>query len=159
MYFAAKSLTNNVNTIVITESQRKGNTLVAEFTINDARQRDVVDKIGKGFTYVLENYSDSSISFPKRRTTARKRSKVGKNEPRKKYTPKQGQYLAFIYYYTKLNGCPPAEHDIQKYFRKTSAAIHSMVIQLDKKGLIERKPGQSRSIKLLLSRDELPDLE
>ena len=28
------------------------------------------------------------------------------------YTPKQGQYLAFIYYYTKLNGVPPAERDM-----------------------------------------------
>jgi len=25
------------------------------------------------------------------------------------YTPRQGQFLAFIYYYTKLNGVPPAE--------------------------------------------------
>jgi hypothetical protein len=25
------------------------------------------------------------------------------------YTEKQGQYLAFIYYYTKLNGYPPIE--------------------------------------------------
>jgi len=24
------------------------------------------------------------------------------------YTQKQGQYLAFIFYYTKLNGVPPA---------------------------------------------------
>jgi hypothetical protein len=33
------------------------------------------------------------------------------------YTPRQGQYLAFIYYYTKLNGQPPAETDMQRYFR------------------------------------------
>jgi hypothetical protein len=32
------------------------------------------------------------------------------------YTTKQGQYLAFIYDYTKLNRCPPAEADIQRYF-------------------------------------------
>jgi hypothetical protein len=28
------------------------------------------------------------------------------------YTHKQGQYLAFIYYYTKINGRPPAETDM-----------------------------------------------
>ncbi|MEM9220739.1 MAG: hypothetical protein AAGD25_41280 [Cyanobacteria bacterium P01_F01_bin.150] len=72
MHFAAKNLTNDINSIVITEPQRKENTLIAEFTIHNARQVDVVDKIGKGFTHVLENYSDSSISFPKRRTTVRK---------------------------------------------------------------------------------------
>jgi len=30
------------------------------------------------------------------------------------YTPRQGQYLAFIYYYTKLNSQPPAETDMQR---------------------------------------------
>lgn len=159
MHCAAKNLTNDIKTIVITEPKRKGNMLVAEFTVNDAKQRDIVDKIGKGFSYVLENYSDSSISFPKRRTTAHKRIKVEKDGLTPKYTSKQGQYLAFIYYYTKLNGCPPAEQDMQKYFKTTSATIHGMVVQLNKKGFIERTSGQARSIKLLLSRDEIPDLE
>ena len=31
------------------------------------------------------------------------------------YTPKQGQYLAFIYYYTKIHGRSPAEADMQAY--------------------------------------------
>jgi hypothetical protein len=29
---------------------------------------------------------------------------------RKPHTAKQGQYLAFIYYYTKIHRCPPAEY-------------------------------------------------
>ena len=28
------------------------------------------------------------------------------------FTAKQGQYLAFIYYYTKVNGIAPAESDL-----------------------------------------------
>ncbi|MBF0289294.1 MAG: MarR family transcriptional regulator [SAR324 cluster bacterium] len=76
-----------------------------------------------------------------------------------KYTPKQGQYLSFIYYYTKLNGYPPAEADMQKYFRTTPPTVHSMVLQLEKKNFIERTPRKSRSIKILLHRDEIPDLE
>lgn len=75
------------------------------------------------------------------------------------YTPKQGQYLAFIYYYTKLNGRPPAEQDMQKYFRTTPPSVHNMILTLEKKGFIERTSRQARSIKLLLSRDQLPDLE
>jgi hypothetical protein len=33
-----------------------------------------------------------------------------------------------------------------------------MVLSLDKRGFIERTPGQGRSLKLLLSRAQLPDL-
>lgn len=77
---------------------------------------------------------------------------------RPKYTAKQGQYLAFIYYYTKINKRPPAEADIQKYFEASPSAIHQMIITLEQQGLIERTMGKSRSIRILLSREELPDL-
>ena len=75
------------------------------------------------------------------------------------YTPKQGQYLAFIHYYTKLNGRPPAERDMQLYFKTTPPSVHNMVLTLEKRGLITRQPRQPRSIRVLLPRDELPDLE
>jgi Mn-dependent DtxR family transcriptional regulator len=75
------------------------------------------------------------------------------------YTPKQGQYLAFIYYYTKIHGVPPAEADMQRYFRVSPPAVHEMVKMLDRQGFIAREPGKPRSIRLLLSREELPDLE
>ena len=75
------------------------------------------------------------------------------------YTPKQGQYLAFIYYYTKLNGLPPAERDMERYFRTSPSAVHQMIISLEKHHLIERIPGQRRSIRLPLTRQEIPDLE
>jgi len=74
-------------------------------------------------------------------------------------TEKQGQYLAFIYYYTKVNGQPPAEADMQRYFKVTPPSVHQMVLTLEKQRLIERVPGMGRSIKVLLSRDELPELE
>lgn len=75
------------------------------------------------------------------------------------YTPRQGQVLAFIYYYTKLNGRPPAEADIQRYFRVSPPAIHDMVKALERHGYIAREPGKPRTIRLLLTRSELPDLE
>jgi DNA-binding MarR family transcriptional regulator len=75
------------------------------------------------------------------------------------YTPRQGQFLAFIYYYNKIHGCPPAERDMQRYFRISAPAIHQMVVTLDGRGFIDREPGKARSIRLLLSRDQLPDLE
>ena len=75
------------------------------------------------------------------------------------YTQKQGQYLAFIYYYTKLNGQPPAEHEMARYFRVSAPSVHQMVMTLEQRGLISRTPGQARSIRLLLARNEIPDLE
>ena len=85
------------------------------------------------------------------------------------YTPKQGQYLAFIYYYTKLHGRPPAEADIQRYFQVSPPAVHQMIMTLQAHGFIERGarhgwPGHSgarqpRSLRLLLTREQLPDLE
>ena len=73
-------------------------------------------------------------------------------------TPRQGQFLAFIYYYTKLNRQPPAEHDMARYFEISPAAVHQMVVTLEKRGFIGRTPGQSRSVRLLVGREELPDL-
>jgi repressor LexA len=76
-----------------------------------------------------------------------------------RFTEKQGQYLAFIYYYTKLNGRTPAEADMQRYFRVTPPSVHQMVLALELNGSIERTPGQGRSIRLLIPREQLPDLE
>jgi repressor LexA len=76
-----------------------------------------------------------------------------------RYTVKQGQYLAFIYYYTKLNGRPPAEADMQRYFQTTPPSVHQMVLTLERNGLIARTPGAPRSIRVLLDRSALPDLD
>jgi repressor LexA len=74
------------------------------------------------------------------------------------YTAKQGQYLAFIYYYTKIHGRSPSEADMQGYFRVSPPSVHQMVLSLEKLGFIGRTPGQGRSLKLLLPREQLPDL-
>ena len=74
------------------------------------------------------------------------------------YTVTQGQYLAFIYYYTKLHGVPPAEADMQCYFKVSPPSVHNMIVTLERRRLIARTPGAARSIRLLLSRDQLPDL-
>ena len=75
-----------------------------------------------------------------------------------KYTQKQGQYLAFIYYYTKINRVPPAESDIQRYFKVSPPSAHNMILRLEKRGLIERVPRQPRTIRVVLAPEELPDL-
>lgn len=75
------------------------------------------------------------------------------------FTEKQGQYLAFIFYYTKINGTPPAQIDLQRYFAVTPPTIHQMILQLEKKGLISRTPNTPRSLKLCISDEQLPRLK
>lgn len=77
---------------------------------------------------------------------------------RNPYTATQGQYLAFIYYYTKIHGRSPSEADMQGYFGVSPPSVHQMVLSLEKLAFIDRTPGQGRSLKLLLRRDQLPDL-
>jgi Mn-dependent DtxR family transcriptional regulator len=75
------------------------------------------------------------------------------------YTHLQGQYLAFIYYYTKLNRRPPAETDMQRFFRVSPPSVHQMIVRLEENGFVKRTPGQARSIEILLSLEQLPRLE
>lgn len=42
-------------------------------------------------------------------------------------TAKQGQYLSFIYYYTKIHGVAPSEADMQRYFGVSAPSVHQMV--------------------------------
>ena len=74
------------------------------------------------------------------------------------HTRKDSTWRSFTTY-TKIHGRPPAELDMQRYFRVSSPSVHQMVLTLEKRGLIERVPWQARLIRLLLSREELPDLE
>ena len=58
-------------------------------------------------------------------------------EAAKPFTAKQGQYLAFIYYYTKIHGTPPAEADFQRFFRVTPPVVHQMIKTLQARGFID----------------------
>ena len=74
------------------------------------------------------------------------------------FTPRQGQYLAFIHAYTLVNGRPAAEADMQRFFRVTPPSVHQMVVTLERARLISRKPGVARSIAVLVDRADLPEL-
>lgn len=78
--------------------------------------------------------------------------------PPRNFTDKQGQYLAFIHLYTKLNRHPPAQADIQRYFEVTPPTVHNMLVTLEQRGFIRRQPGQARSIEVLLDPDLIPPL-
>lgn len=75
------------------------------------------------------------------------------------FTPRQGQYLAFLYYYSKIHRQAAAEADLQQYFRVSAPSVHEMIKTLERNGLIRRTPGQARSIQVLVQPEHLPALE
>src|SRR5438445_3251681 len=72
------------------------------------------------------------------------------------FTPTQGRYLAFIRAYTNLHGYPPAESEIAAAICVSPPSVNQMVKVLEKKGLIQRQPGQPRTIQVQVPEDEIP---
>lgn len=85
---------------------------------------------------------------------------LGQNMPKASvpFTAKQGQYLAFIWAYSQINGRAPAETDFQRYFKVTAPSVHQMLKTLEKNGLVEKQPGVARSIQLRVRPQDLPIL-
>jgi len=75
------------------------------------------------------------------------------------FTEKQGQYLAFIYAYSRMFRRSPAEADMKCHFRVSPPSVHQMVLTLERAGLIRRQPGVARSIELLVAPEDLPILK
>jgi len=74
------------------------------------------------------------------------------------FTELQGQYLAFIYAYSKIHARAPAEADLQRFFQVTPPTVHRMILELEQRQLIRRTAGQARSIELLVQPEQLPIL-
>jgi Mn-dependent DtxR family transcriptional regulator len=77
--------------------------------------------------------------------------------PAPTFTDKQGQYLAFIYAYSRIFP-PPAEADMQRHFQVSPPSVHQTVLTLERAGLIRRTPGVARSIEILVEPEDLPVL-
>ena len=75
------------------------------------------------------------------------------------FTETQGQYLAFIYAYSRMFRCAPAETDMQRHFGVSPPSVHQMVPTLERAGLIKPQPGVARSIELLVPPEHLPILK
>jgi len=81
---------------------------------------------------------------------------AGVSRTAKAFTPKQGQYLAFIHLYTRLHRRPPAEAAMQEYFRVSPPSIHQMVLTLERAGFIRRQPASPAASKCSLIRNACP---
>lgn len=115
---------------------------------DDAKAQRVLDAVGDRLAGLLERFTDES---PVKPVTSPAR-------PKARFTAKQGQYLAFIHYYAKIHRVPPSEADFQHFFRVSPPAVHSMILTLERLGLIERMPGKARSIHVRIPTTDLPEL-
>lgn len=75
------------------------------------------------------------------------------------FTKLQGQYLAFIVAYAKLNRRAPAEADFMRYFEVTPPSVHNMILTLERRGLITRTPGRPRSIEVAVRTNQIPPFD
>jgi SOS-response transcriptional repressor LexA len=99
---------------------------------------------------VLDNPSGKTKAKQKAKKTA---------APAPKFTPRQGEFLAFIHAYIKMHGVAPSENEICTRFALTPPSVHDAIVRMHKRGLIDRTPGQARSIRVLVPDDEIPPLE
>jgi DNA-binding MarR family transcriptional regulator len=76
-------------------------------------------------------------------------------------TRQQGQFLAFIREYVMKNssGIAPSHADFQRFFNLTPPSVNSMLIRLEQRGFIRRKPGKARAIELVINPDWIPPLD
>lgn len=116
---------------------------------DDGKVQRVLDAVCDRLSVLLDEFADEPP------VTA---GDAAAPQPKPRFTAKQGQYLAFIHWYTKLHRRPPAEADLQRYFRVTAPAAHAMVLTLERQGLIDRGRGQARSIRIRIPAREIPDL-
>jgi DNA-binding MarR family transcriptional regulator len=83
----------------------------------------------------------------------------GQGKRKTAFTPRQGQFLAFIHLYRELHRQGPAELDLVQYFLVTPPLAHGMVVKLEQLGLITREPGEARSIRVAVPEEQIPELE
>ena len=74
--------------------------------------------------------------------------------PAPTFTDKQGQYLAFIYAYSRIFRHPPAEADMQRHFQVSPPSVHQMVLTLEQArekiaALAESVPEAAADVRLL----------
>lgn len=74
-------------------------------------------------------------------------------------THKQWQLLASVYYYTIVQRTPPSENEIAAFVGVRGPSAYQMTLRLEKGGHLARTRGQPRTIRVLLSRQQIPDFE
>ncbi len=77
---------------------------------------------------------------------------------KREFSPRQGEYLAFIAQYRELVQASPSEGDIAHFFGVSGPSAHQMLVTLEARSLLVRVPGIRRSARLTVPRTALPTL-
>ncbi len=123
--------------------------------------QDIVDFWTTEYALTPDSLSppQNAAKAPTDRSPPKEIGMKAKSTPGATFTPRQGQFLAFIHLYRKLHRRGPAETDLIRYFRVTPPSAHGMVVKLEDLGLITREPGVGRSVRVAVPADRLPPLE
>lgn len=71
----------------------------------------------------------------------------------------QAQLVAFVYWYTKIHRVPPSENEIAHFLGIRGPSARQMIVRLESKSILGRRPGVARTLTVLLPREEIPDIE
>jgi catechol 2,3-dioxygenase-like lactoylglutathione lyase family enzyme len=107
--------------------------------------------------YVADPFGNR-LEFLERMADRPGAARRNKSSSQPRFTDTQGQYLAFIVSYFRMFRRAPAEADMQRHFQVSPPSVHQMVLTLERRGLISRRPGVARSIELLVPPEEIPEL-
>jgi Mn-dependent DtxR family transcriptional regulator len=77
----------------------------------------------------------------------------------RRLTRKQGQLLAYVYWYTKIHRIPPSENEVAAFVEVRGPSAHQMILRLEEGGYLSRIPALPRTLKVLLPREQIPELE
>jgi hypothetical protein len=66
------------------------------------------------------------------------------------FTPRQGDYLAFIERFTARHGLAPSFEEIGLHFGTTAPSVNGMIKTLVSRGLLSRVPGVARSLRVVV---------
>lgn len=75
------------------------------------------------------------------------------------FTPRQGQFLAFIHNYTKVSGQAPTDRDLERYFKISSSGVREMIERLEWGKFVACSDGKPRTLRVLIPAEQLPELE
>jgi hypothetical protein len=101
----------------------------------------------------------NALAAPRR--TKEEPSRRPDRRPEKKerrFTHRQGQFLAYIHLYRRRHGRGPAESNMVRFFGVTPPSVHGMLVRLEELGLVARQPGVARSVCVVIPEGEIPEL-
>lgn len=75
------------------------------------------------------------------------------------YSPRQGQFIAFIHNFTKVSGQAPTDRDVERYFKISSSGAREMIERLEWGKFVASSDDKPRRLRVLIPAEQVPELE